>query len=222
MTGVQTCALPISSLGLLHRAPQFALGAVGRPCQVTALRKLQQQPGQAGDKVALVIGLFCFWSLGPDFYRFLRQRGLGGATAMDIPIDGVMVTTGEGIVGLATEEIRPFIKPACNLCYDPLAELGDVAVGSTEFDDSWNTLLVRSTVGKDLVNRAVGAGMLEVRPYPAERLPLLRRAVFNKRQRVLAALAAESGGTGYLRLGEAERSYYAKPEQQEVAHVEPK
>ncbi len=53
---------------------------------------------------------------------------------------------------------------------------------------------------------AVAAGALEVKPYPAERIPILRAAVRGKKTRVLAALEAGSAEAAYLRLSPERRA----------------
>ena len=195
------------TLAGLHRAARDgagAVGVVGRPCQVTALRKMQALGGggrhPAAGKVGLVIGLFCFWSLSPDFYRFLADNvDVDLVTKVDIPVEGLVVTTRDGERRWPVEEIRRFIRPACLECFDPVAEMADLSVGSTECDPRWNTLVVRTAAGRQLVNEAVAAGVLEIKTYPPERVDILRRAVRNKKLRTLAAQEAR-GEAAYLRL----------------------
>ncbi len=186
------------------------IGVVGRPCQVTAARKLEGLA--AGEGVAhippaapaLVIGLFCFWALAPGFYRWLAEqvdpRQVG---SVDIPVEGLEVRTIDGIHRWPVDAIRPFIRPTCLQCMDSTAELADVSVGSTEYDPAWNTLVVRTARGMELVEQAQRAGVIEMKPYPPERMPLLRRAVLQKKQRVVRAMA--EGQAAYLRLEQAQR-----------------
>ncbi|KKM10096.1 hypothetical protein SY88_15770 [Clostridiales bacterium PH28_bin88] len=185
-------------------------GVVGRPCQVTAVRKLQGLA--AGDGVphlpagtaSLVIGLFCFWALDPGFYRWLAARvDPQQVLAIDIPLEGLEVRTAERVYRWPVDEVRPFIRPACLQCFDSTAEFADVSVGSTEYDPEWNTLVVRTRRGADLVERARQAGVLEVKPYPEERIPILRQAVLNKKIRVLRLW--EDGQAAYLQVDDADK-----------------
>ncbi len=196
------------TLSAVHRAVKEgmdSLAVVGRPCQVLALRKMQglkDAPGYlpAKDKVEFIIGLFCFWSLETEIYDLLSRRA-GGQKILkvDIPQDFLTITTESGSTNIPIEEVRPFIRPTCQLCFDPTSEFADVSVGSTEYDPQWNTLIVRSTKGKEIVDAARAEGIIETKAYPDERLPLLYQAVRNKKLRVLQAL--ESGQeAGYLRL----------------------
>jgi coenzyme F420-reducing hydrogenase beta subunit len=208
-----TACATLTPLAGLMREGETALGIVGRPCQVAAVRKIQSRAEGDGG-IRLVIGLFCFWALSPDFYRFVRSREeLNGAAKIDIPKDGGIVFSGAGrSVTVPLEEIRPFIRPACQSCFDPTAEFADLAVGSTEYDPGWNTLIVRSARAQVLVDAAVNAGVIELVPYPEERLPVLRAAVLAKKRRVVAMRDAGHGDTAYLQLTDAERDALAAAE----------
>lgn len=178
------------------------VGLAGRPCQVTAVRKLQRgklPPGRTyPDRlVGLVLGLFCFWSLSSELYGFLARETRGEEIIkMDIPLEGPCVLTKTGSHRWRVDEIRPFINKACNYCFDSTSEWADLSVGSTEQDPGWNTLLVRSGQGRDLVELAADKGVLEIKDYPAGRLPVLRKAALNKKMRVLALAEKEPGNGG--------------------------
>lgn len=191
--------------GLLRESGE-PVAVVGRPCQVAAARKVEAR--EASGRLAPVIGIFCFWALTPAFYRFLEgRRDLERATKLDLPKDGGMTFAVNGrTASVRLDEIRPFIRPACQACFDPTAEWADVSVGSTEHDAAWNTLVVRTARGRDLVERARAAGALDVKPYPLERIPVLEEAVQRKKLRVLDALDAGQPEVAYLGLREAQRA----------------
>ncbi|MBS3975693.1 MAG: Coenzyme F420 hydrogenase/dehydrogenase, beta subunit C-terminal domain [Syntrophomonadaceae bacterium] len=183
-------------------------GVVGRPCQVIAVRKLQgltagnQAPHLPQGNPSLVIGLFCFWALSPQFYPWLAgQVDPEQVTGMDIPQEGLEIETASGIVRWPVDQVRPLIRPACLQCFDCTAEFADISVGSTEWDLDWNTLVVRTQQGAKLVEEAKRAGVLEVKPYPSEREPLLRRAALNKKLRVLQGM--EKGEITYLSMSDS-------------------
>lgn len=185
-----------------HALTRVAL--VGRPCQVEAVRRWQMAAGQngAGGWIAaatLTVGLFCFWALGTAFMDYLWQRVGREIRRIDVPPAGLVVESPAGQTLIPLEEVRPYIKPGCQVCFDPTAEWADLAVGSTEAETEWNTLIVRTVTGEELVAQAERRGVLELRPYPPERLPLLRQAARQKKQRVLEALGRASGS--YLCLG---------------------
>lgn len=204
--GTKYTACPtLSPLAERLRASRERVAVVGRPCQVEAVRKLQAR-GDDG-RLPLVVGIFCFWALTPAFYRFLEQRGdLGRADKLDMPKEGGMTfSLGGRSTSVPIEEVRPFIRPACQTCFDPTAEWADISVGSTEQDPAWNTVIVRTERGGTFVERAREAGVLEMQAYPADRIPILREAVQRKKARVLDAQATGTPAAAYLALSEPHR-----------------
>ncbi len=178
------------------------IGIVGRPCQVTAARKMQEVTEIKGERISLVVGLFCMESFTPDFYDYIKENNLDEYYRMDIPKDVQFERNGENIF-VPFDEVRKFVCKSCYSCFDPLSELADLSVGSTEHDPGWNTLIVRTEKGAELVKKAVARGVIETKPYPKELLPLLRKAVFYKKKRVL-----EGPDTNYLELTPYERKYF--------------
>ncbi len=174
------------------------IAVVGRPCQVLAVRKmqkLQSTPGHnlSGDKVGFVIGLFCFWSLQSKLHDLLEAKTQGSRRLkVDIPNDMVVHTEKNETVRVPIDEIRPLVREECHQCFDPTSEFADLSVGSTEHDPQWNTLVVRSAKGQKIVDEAVAEKRLKIKPYPADRLPLLLNAVRNKKVRTLESLDLES------------------------------
>ncbi len=160
------------------------IGVVGRPCQCTAARKMQQVTEIKGERISLIIGLFCMGSFSPDFYKFVKSKGLDEYEKMDIPGDVKFKKDSKEMI-LPYDEVRKYIRDSCSICFDPLSELADLSVGSTEYDYGWNTLIIRTSKGASLAQDAVSSGIIEVKDYPIDRLPLLRKAVFNKKKRVL-------------------------------------
>lgn len=161
---------------------------VGRPCQVTGLRKMQLGTGmRQGRNVEIIIGLFCFFGLCYDFYAFLRDEfGIEEVLGMDVPQDkDVQISSPAGKIGVPMDKIRPLIKLGCHSCFDPTSELSDLSVGSTESDANWCTLVVRTEKGAALVKEAIAQKTIEVKPYPADKEKQLREAVVNKKRRVL-------------------------------------
>lgn len=178
------------------------IGVIGRPCQVTAARKMQQVEEIKGERLSFIIGLFCMGSFSPEFYQFIKDRGLDKYEKMDIPGDVKFSRENED-TSFPFDEIREYLRKSCLICYDPLSELADLSVGSTESDYAWNTLITRTVKGVKLVEDAVASGVIEIKEYPEKLLPLLKRAVFNKKRRVL-----ESPDSTYLELSAREKIYF--------------
>jgi len=183
------------------------LGVVGRPCQVLAARKMQlrynDRIDSPGNKITLIIGLFCFWALSPEFYDFLAEKTKGAnITSIDITTEDLVVRTNVGELKLPVDTMRHFIRPTCQQCFDPTSEFADLSIGSTEFDPGWNTLIVRTDKGRKLIEQSLKDGIIEVNTYPVERIPLLRQAVGNKKKRVI-----KEWKPSYLKINESYHSF---------------
>lgn len=169
-------------------------GIVGLPCQVQALRNLEASTSADSDhkaSISLVLGLFCTWALDSRlFQKFLTQRNLpDGLRRYDIPpppANVFQVMTGGKTFEFPLDDIRSLIMAGCGHCTDMTAEGADVSVGALEGMPGWNTLIVRTRKGEDLVDLARRKGILEIESMPAENLEHLEAASTAKRKRGLA------------------------------------
>ena len=207
----------LAGLNRLAKERQGAIGLVGLPCQVTALRKMQaskHETGAAG--VKLTIGLFCTWALShKGFSEFLRGKiDASRIKRLDIPpppANTLRVETEEGLKEFSLDEIRQHVKPTCSVCFDMTSELADLSVGMVEGIDDWNTLIVRTPEAQSLVDRAERDGAIEIRPLEMERLSHLREAALQKKKRAVAEIVRRTGDESnllYLQLSAEERSKY--------------
>jgi len=203
------------TLSLLEKAlkEHRSVSVVGRGCQVAAIRKKQALVPDA-TRIAPVIGLFCMWALD---YRatesYLAPKiNLRNVKKYDIPEGDFVVYTKDGTNHFPFEEIKSRRRLTCDLCYDFTSELADISVGSTELENDWNTVIVRSELGEKLWQDALGAGIVEEKPFPPDRIDVLRNAASGKKKRAIAALKEKFGsdGTacGYIVLSEKEAGGY--------------
>jgi coenzyme F420 hydrogenase subunit beta len=138
--------------------------------------------------VSLKIGLFCTWAL--DYRKvqnYLKTIGIGGPIQKyDIPPPPAQIfqiQTEQGWQAFPLDELRPSIQEGCTLCQDMTAEWADISVGTVEGMEGWNTVVVRSERGAQLLSGYVKAGHLEIRELPEENLAHLIEASTNKRKR---------------------------------------
>ena len=188
-----------------------SIGVVAIPCQALALAKMRASPLENRnniDKLKLVIGLFCTWALRyEELARFLADKvPLGQIVRFDIPpppANIFQVFTDSGRIDISLDEIRPFIRPTCDVCIDMTAEFADVSVGAAEGAEGWNTLIVRSDAGRELVEAARAKGVIETAPLPEENLAHLKEASLLKKKRGLKKVVETTGSDEdllYLRL----------------------
>jgi coenzyme F420 hydrogenase subunit beta len=178
-----------------------SIGVVAIPCQALALAKMRASPLENRnniDKLKLVIGLFCTWALRyEELARFLADKvPLGQIVRFDIPpppANIFQVFTDSGRIDISLDEVRPFIRPTCDVCIDMTAEFADVSVGAAEGAEGWNTLIVRSDAGRELVEAARAKGVIETAPLPEENLAHLKEASLLKKKRGLKKVVETTG-----------------------------
>ena len=178
------------------------IGVVGLPCQVLALARMKASTLEKKtpiDRVDLVIGLFCTWALDyKPFIAFLNKRvGNRPIKKLNItpPPERILeVTAGGESYQIPVDDIRPFIRPSCRVCLDMTAELSDISVGTVEGKEGWNTVIVRTAKGEDLLRRAKRAGIIEIKPLTKNNLSHLKEASLLKKRRALDALHEKGGG----------------------------
>jgi coenzyme F420-reducing hydrogenase beta subunit len=192
-----------------------SVGVVGIPCQIAALRKMQESPHDSGaGNVKLAIGLFCTWALTySGLLSHIKDR-LDPATVRRIdipppPANVITIHTDDGSVQLSLDDVRDAIRPACGTCFDMTSEFADISVGMVEGMDDWNTLIVRTPAGEALVQKAKADGVIDSRPLDEARLAHLREASLNKKRRAIAEIVERTGDEAnlmYLVLSDAERT----------------
>ena len=178
------------------------IGIVALPCQVRSVRKMQLYDIRAQnirERVRLVVGLFCNWSFSAEeFASFVGLRtGNKEIRKFDVPpppANELTVETEDGVSTIPLDELRPLIQSACRACPDMTSEFADVSVGMYEGRSGWNTLLIRSKTGAELVHAAQQAKLLEIETFRPENLAHLRQASVKKRVRASRIVSGAGGG----------------------------
>ena len=184
------------SLAVLNRAirqKEEKLAMVGLPCQMEALARmslLKPDGEERSGPISVKIGLFCTWAL--DFRQlseYLKSIGMvKPIEKYDIPpppSQEFQILAEEGWKTFPLEDIRACIQKGCTLCQDMTAEWADISVGTVEGLEGWNTVVVRSNTGSDLISAAIEDDILEVDSLPEENLEHLNEASSNKRERAV-------------------------------------
>ena len=191
------------------------VGFVGTPCQVMAIRKMQTSKFENNaDRVKFSIGLFCTWALNTDAKIFLSDK-LGSLKVLKLdvpppPANVFIVQTEREKIQFPLDDLRRFIMPACNVCFDMTNEFADISVGMVEGEVSWNTVIVRTNKGEKILQKAVNDGFLETQPLERERLKHLREASLARKKRVLTEMPLEK--VSYLLLNEEDKLKIMKGE----------
>jgi coenzyme F420 hydrogenase subunit beta len=188
-----TVAPTLSALNRALRNGYSRLGVVATPCQATALAQIRINPldrEDFRDPVGLLVGLFCTWAVDTRGLISLLSKRLDprGILKMDIPpppAEIMVIETEEGRLEIPLGDVRPLIPKGCLICPDMTAEWADVSVGVLEGEPHWNTLIVRTQRGKDLVREAEADGWLVTGKIPDENRDHLSFAAAGKKSRAL-------------------------------------
>ncbi|MFO7772998.1 MAG: Coenzyme F420 hydrogenase/dehydrogenase, beta subunit C-terminal domain [Dehalococcoidia bacterium] len=186
------------------------VGVVGTPCQTLALahiRTCSLWPQSNVSRLNLVIGLFCTWALSHSFRKVLAKWApLSLIKKTDIPpppANVFNVYTADRCQSIPLDDVRSYIPPACALCWDMTSEMADISVGAAEGIEGWNTVIIRTEKGQELVRTAVSEGLLETGELPKASFDhLVESARLKKRQALqnLVQQSAETEALPYLKL----------------------
>lgn len=186
----------LSSVNMAARQGYRSIGMVGTPCQMVAAAQMKVNPlGKEAHRVplSLTVGLFCNWALDTrQLIDVLSQKlDISQITRMDIPpppANALVIETEGGRMEISLSEIKPLIPHTCFICPDMTAELADVSVGMFEGRPGWNTVIVRSNKGSELIDQARRQGVIETENLPEENMQHLSRAGIHKKDRALRTL----------------------------------
>jgi coenzyme F420 hydrogenase subunit beta len=186
----------LSSVNLAVRQGYQSIGVVGTPCQMVAVAQMKSNPlGEEAHKVpvSLTVGLFCNWYLDTrQLIDLLSEKlDISAIVGMDIPpppANSLVMDTVDGSMEISLSEIKPLIPRTCFICPDMTSELADVSVGMFEGRPGWNTLILRSDKGAELIEYARREGFIETGDFPAKNLKHLSRAAADKKDRSLRTL----------------------------------
>jgi len=202
----------IAAFNKASKSTARKIGVVTTPCQALALAKMRMKPLPENDnnidKLKLVIGLFCGWTLSwQKFTALLQSRtNLKDVVGMDIPPGKhqVAIFTADNSFGISWDEIEPLIRDACHYCIDTTAEFSDISVGSARLSEdwetarTWNQVIVRTKTGQDLIKLARDKGVLEFREVPAGILDDLKKAARAKKKASLEKIMEKTGNADDL------------------------
>jgi coenzyme F420 hydrogenase subunit beta len=164
---------------------------VGVSCESTAVRQLTAEGIKRWTRgVKLVIGLMCCETF--DYEAFMigkvqQELGIDLGEIVKVNVKGkVIVTLKDGRdIDIPLKDARPFANEWCHHCPDFAAEHADLSCGGLGME-GWTMVLVRSERGKDYLERAVAAGVLELREAGEEpkALEVMDRLARKQRERV--------------------------------------
>lgn len=177
------------------------MAAVGIPCQVLALGKMRINPLESKnniEKLGLTIGLFCTWALSyKEFFNFLKKdipvEKIGKMDIPPPPANVFQMELPQGLKSISLDHVRKFVRPTCTVCLDMTAEFSDLSIGAVEGISGWNTIIVRTAKGQELMEEARRARAIEVAEMPRANLKHLKEAALLKKKRALENIVKRTG-----------------------------
>ena len=148
----------MSKLGELIDKGKRKIAVVGTACEVRAARKIQQiLLKEFPDVEITIIGLFCFEAFDYEKLKEETKRLLG----VDLDkAEKTQIHKGKYIVQVDGKEysckvrdLHKAVEKGCVYCDDFTAKLADISVGSVGSPDGYSTAIVRSDVGKKLMEK---------------------------------------------------------------------
>jgi len=170
-----------------------SVAVVGVPCQVKAIQFMRKRAPRYAKHIKSVIGLFCTESYPyTKFCDMLRSK-------MDVDPSSVVrseikhgkfsvkLSSGE-IHSIRIKETKEYARKSCLYCGDFAAESADLSVGSIGSEEGWSTIIVRSQEAKDLVEKAIASGLLEVKELSEDSKSFVLKFVSMKKKRLAKEL----------------------------------
>ena len=132
------------------------IAVIGTPCEVRAVRKIQQvMLATYPDLQLTIVGLFCFEAFDYDKLKVAVQKQMG------VDLDraektqihkGKFIATVEGKeYAVAVKDLGAAQEHGCNFCDDFTNKYADISVGSVGSPEGYSTVIVRSDVGAKLL-----------------------------------------------------------------------
>ena len=109
------------------------------------------------------------------------------------PASVFYVYTADRCLSIPLDDVRPFIPAACALCWDMTSEMTDISIGAAEGIEGWNTVIIRTKRGQELIRTAVLEGLLETGELPKANFDHLMESARLKKRRALQNLVRKSG-----------------------------
>ena len=148
----------MSKLGELVEKDKKKIAIVGTACEVRAARKIQQILLHDFPNIEItILGLFCFEAFDYQKLKEETQRLLG--VNLD-KSEKTQIHKGKYVVRVdgkeytcSVRDLSKAVEKGCVYCDDFTAKLADVSIGSVGSDDGYSTVIVRSDVGKKLLEK---------------------------------------------------------------------
>ncbi|HEY4377897.1 MAG TPA: Coenzyme F420 hydrogenase/dehydrogenase, beta subunit C-terminal domain [Acidimicrobiales bacterium] len=145
------------------------LALVGMGCQTSSPPVMwARKVGKVAKPILFNIGLLCSKTFDDKIFEelFEAKYGIPRATIKKVNIKGVFqIWTNDGEYHeVPLKECHAWTREGCNHCPDFAAEHSDIATGGIGKFNDWTLTVVRTPLGRAVMDRMVAAGRIQTRP----------------------------------------------------------
>ena len=145
------------------------LALVGMSCQSSSPPVMKaRKVGKVGRRFALNIGLLCSKTFDDAIFPelFEAKYGLKRADMVKLNIKGVFqIWMRDGSYHeVPLKECHAWTREGCKMCPDFAAEHADISTGGIGAFNDWTLTLVRTDIGRELIEGMIADGVIETRP----------------------------------------------------------
>jgi coenzyme F420 hydrogenase subunit beta len=145
------------------------IGLVGMSCQSSIPPVMKQRKaGKVARRLALNIGLLCSKTFDDAIFEelFEAKYGLKKSEMRKMNIKGVFqiwMNNGD-YHEIPLKECHAWTREGCKMCPDFAAEHADISTGGIGAFNDWTLTIVRTDVGRELMEGLIRDGWIETRP----------------------------------------------------------
>ncbi len=145
------------------------IALVGMSCQSSVPPVMKQRKaGKVARRLALNIGLLCSKTFDDSIFEelFEAKYGLAKADIVKTNVKGVFqiwMHNGD-YHEVPLKECHAWTREGCKMCPDFAAEHADISTGGIGAFNDWTLTIVRTDVGRELMDGLVRDGWIETRP----------------------------------------------------------
>lgn len=170
LTEVQKIHSYSSALPEIRRTKFKKLAVVGTPCQIYTIRCMQNLGIVPSQNIEYCLGLFCYENFEFDqrkMKQFEREFNLKFEDIEKIKIkrDLVIQLKGdkdkESLIHIPFEELKDYMRPACNACNDFSNVYADVSFGGLGSQENFTIVITRTKKGRQLIAEALRNGAIQ-------------------------------------------------------------
>jgi coenzyme F420 hydrogenase subunit beta len=166
------------------------LALVGMSCQSSALPIMwSRKVGKSSKPFLFNIGLLCSKTFDDAIFEelFLAKYGLRKEEMVKMNIKGVFqIWMKDGSYHeIDLKECHQWTREGCKLCPDFAAEHADISTGGIGEDNDWTLVIVRTELGREVIQRMLHTGAIVSRPADTDEkaMKLLRSLSIVSRRR---------------------------------------